>query len=232
MLSIRAEQFEKFNENEFQHFLEEELSTYLKDRNPSFLPRFPEEQQRLIVENMVKQAQYYGATWKSSISLFCDLMQNISATFYLQKEINDWMSNDFVAGDHLIKSLSDNISDVAWAQAQQQISTLALYIPPTLNRASLQSKIAVALPLVYWDISTEAAKKIAPQAIVSASQWGLSELDDAPLAITAWRYLYGEQYANIKEYPWVTDVFKQSVSATERLSLLKFRIALDHGRFI
>lgn len=229
MLVIKPAQMDVFQRQSEQAFLER-LRRFHAERHPAFLPRFPPDVQTAILTGMMERAKARGATWQSSIALFCDLMEAVSPRFDRDPDIMQAMGPSDRHTDDRLDRLTGAVAPPVWERLARERDDLPLYAPAGLDEAPLAQRLAAALPLVLWDtVAAPRAPEVAEGAIALATHFGFDGLDDAGLAIAAWRALYGAGWRD-GTLPWVRDVVEPARPARERLALLRLRIMLDHGR--
>ena len=232
MLKINPQQFEMFQQ-QAEHQFTQKLQQALADKYPQMLSRFPEEIQLKIVSNMIDRARRWGIDWKSSLVIFAELMISIAPDFDQQADIKRVLESDPAQANQRIKSLTEYVPDSAWSQAEDNSDDLPYFLSAEFLNAPLTDQTASAIPLVLWDKEAEFdTHQYATSAIQYANQLEFKNINDAPLTIVVWRSLYGIQFNDPKVYPWVTEIMDNKRPARERIAMLKFRIALDHGRMV
>lgn len=232
MLKISSQQFDVFQKQAEQQFAQK-LQYGLAEKYPQLLPRFPEDIQLSIVENMIDRAKRWGIDRKSSLVIFTELMITIAPNFDEQIEIRNVLKNNKEQVNHIIKSITDYVPESAWEQAEAAIEDFPLFISGDFLDKTLAEQTASAMPLVLWDKVAELdIQNYAENACQYADRIGLNNLNDAPISLVAWRCLYGKDFMNLTVNPWVEDIVDTNRHPRERIALLKFRIALDHGRMV
>lgn len=224
MLTIRYTQLDDLSRTADAAFAEG-LRLHLADRHPALLPRFPEPQQRRIVETMIARARRCGATWESSIALFCDLMEAVAPDFHRSPAIAAAIGPADRRTDERIEALPDTVEPAAWDHAERNRCDLDLYAHPDLDGAPPGDRIAAALDILLWDHAA-ARDALASGAMTAAERFGFAALPDAPLALAAWRALYGAG----TRLAWMDDIVDPAVPPGVRLAALRLRIMIDHGR--
>ena len=229
-MRIRPEQTEPFIAAAEERFVSE-LAEHLCQRNTAVLPRFPEEQRLAIVRFMIARGKIWGATWKSSLGLYADLMQTVAPNFDHHPTIREAIQTGTGTADDRIMSLADRIPRSAWIEAESSRIELFLYTDPEVDTAPLLERTAAALPIVLWDhIQPEKVSDEARKAIGAADELGLADSEDGPITAAVAFALYGPQLKNEGSYPWMNDILDSQRQPNERLEMLRFRIALDFGR--
>ena len=230
MIKIRKTQYEEFQSQAETEF-PERLRNYLIDRNPCVLPRYPEDQQRSIVNGMVKRARGVGATWESSISLFADLMQTVAPNFYKHPEINDAIQSPVGSVDSNLMEIADRVSRSAWQEAESGRVELPLYTDLELDEESVEQRTVAALQLVLWDRvnNDEAAVEHIELARHLCKRFELQDLEDGLLVTCAANTLYPPGTFDIPSEGWVEDVDKEK-SPGVRIEMLRLRLMLDLKR--
>ena len=207
-----------------------QLDAHLSARQPGYLPRFPAQSRKLLVGNMMARAQRYGLTWKSTITLFCDLMQSAAPNFDRHPRIQDALAGGTADPDVRMRSLPARVPAAVWDEIAGQRVDLPLYVAPDLDDRPLEDRVAHALPIVLWDhIAPAAAHDVALWTMKAAASLGLDGLDDAPLAVAAMQVFYLAASPG-KKPDWLADVRDPALPPKVRLELLRLKIALDHGR--
>jgi hypothetical protein len=232
MLKINSQQFEMFQQ-QAEHQFTQKLQQALADKYPQMLSRFPEEIQLKIVSNMIDRASRWGIDWKSSLVIFAELMISIAPNFDQQVDIQRVLDSDPAQVNQRIKSITEYVPDTAWSEAEANTDDLPYFISAEFLNTPLTEQTASAIPLVLWDKEAEFdTHQYATSAIQYANQLEFNNINDAPITIVVWRSLYGIRFNNPEVYPWVTDIMDSKRPARERIAMLKYRIALDHGRMV
>ncbi len=232
MLKINPQQFEVFQQ-QAEHQFAQKLQHALAEKYPHMLSRFPDEIQLKIISNMIDRAKQWGIYWKSSLVIFAELMISIAPNFDQQADIKRVLESDKEQANQRIKAITEYVPDSAWSQAEANSDDLPYFLSAEFLNASLTDQTASAIPLVLWDkVADFDAHQYANSACQYANQLGFNDINDAPLTIVVWRSLYGTKFNDLEVYPWVTDIIDNQRPARERVAMLKFRIALDHGRMV
>lgn len=230
MFTLRPEQFQVFQEHA-EHKFAQKLQHVLAEAYPHVLPCFPDEIQNKIVMNMINRAKSWGITWESSLTIFAELMIVIAPNFDEQTEIRDTLKSDRIQINQTMKMITDIIPEVTWHKAKANADELPLFLSANYLNTSLMNQTISAIPLVLWDkIANINAYQYAINAFQYATQLGLNGLNDAPLTLVVWQCLYGSKFQNPKVYSWVNNIINNKRHPREILEIIKFRIALDHGR--
>jgi hypothetical protein len=208
-----------------------ELADYLCARHIAVLPRFPLAERHTIVRIMIARSRGWGATWKASISLYADFMQRIAPNFDRYPAIGVALRTGGEDADERILSLADRVPHRSWAEAEAERVELYLYTPPEFDGLALAQRTAQALPIVLWDhVPADAALAISEQGTRLADRLGIAQLDDGPLVSAAALALYGQRLNDLAAHPWILDIHDPGRRPSERLEMLRLRIALDFGR--
>ena len=232
MLTINPQQFEVF-EKQAEHQFAQRLQHALAEKYPHTLPRFPDEIQLKIVVNMIERAKRWGIDWRSSLVVFAELMMTIAPNFDEQADIKSVLESNKEQANQIIKSMTEHVPGSAWSQAEAAIEDLPLYLSEQFLNTSRLEQTVRAIPLVLWDKVTDLdIQQYAKDACQFANDIGLNDLNDAPIAIVVWRCLYGKDFNNPEINAWVADIINIKRHPRERIAMLKFRIALDHGRMV
>jgi hypothetical protein len=232
MLQINPKQFEVFQQQAELQFAQK-LQHALAGKYPHMLSRFPDGIQLKIVGNMIDRAKRWGIDWKSSLVIFAELMISIAPNFDQQADIKRVLESDKEQANQRIKAITEYVPDSAWSQAEANSDDLPYFLSAEFLNASLTDQTARAIPLVLWDKEAEFdPHQYATSACQYANQLGFNDINDAPLTIVVWRSLYGSKFNDPELYPWASDILDNKRPAWERIAMLKFRIALDHGRMV
>jgi len=232
MLKIRPQQFEVFQQ-QAEHQFAQKLQHALAKKYPQLLSRFPDEIQLAIIGNMIDRAKRWGIDWKSSLVAFAELMVVIAPNFDQQADIRKCLENNEEHINQTIKSITDHVPKTSWAQAEVAIEDLPLFISGDFLDKTLAEQTANAMPLVLWDkVAALDVQNYAENACQFAPKIGLHDLNDAPLSIVVWRCLYGKDFMDLAVNPWTADIVDVNRPPRERIAMLKYRIALDHGRMV
>ena len=232
MLTINPQQFEVFEKQAERQFAQR-LQHTLAEKYPHILPSFPDEIQLKIVVNMIERAKHWSIDWRSSLVVFAELMMTIAPNFDEQADIKSVLGSNKEQANQIIKSITEYVPDSAWPQAEAAIEDLPLYLSGNFINASLLEQTVSSIPLVLWDkVADLDTHKYAEDACQFANDIGLNDLNDAPITILMWRCLYGEDFNNPAINTWVADIINIKRDPRERIAMLKFRIALDHGRMV
>lgn len=232
MLKISSQQWAIFERHAVESFAHE-LREALANKYPYILKRFPNEIQIKILSNMLGRAERWGITWRSSFSIFAELMLSIAPNFDEEPHIRKFLETHRHDMDRAIQGLYQKVPEQAWAAAEIAVEDLPLFVAPQLLNSTNIEQVAAAIPLVLWDHADAMNyQEIAGTALNYAKTLGLGGIMDAPLAIIAWRFLYGADFRDSNIHPWLDDIFNHQRLPREVVAMLKFRIALDHGRLI
>lgn len=231
VLTVHPAQYRHLAAREEKAFIQR-LQAKLERDEPALLPRFPPRQRAAIVANICRRARAVGATWESAIGAWGGYMVGIAPNLGRDPAVRAWLASTGATPDETITRLPDLLTEADWARVQAHRSDLPLYLPPEADSHPLASRVAEALPLVLWDlVPPERAQEYAQAAIAAASQLGLGGLDDAPLAVAAWRLLYATSFDDALR-GWAGDITEPTRPPAERLAMLRARIMLDHQRWV
>lgn len=232
MLQISPQQFDVFQKQAEQQFAKK-LQRALADKYPQVLSRFPDDIQLKVVNNMIARAKRWGIDWRSSLVIFAELMMTIAPNFDEQVDIKNVLGSDKEQANQIIKSITEYVPDSAWSQAESMIEDFPLFLSEDFLNVSLFEQTASAVPLVLWDkVANLDVQQYVNNACQYANEIKLINLNDAPIGIVVWRCLYGEGYNDPAVNPWAADIIDIKRHPRERIAMLKFRIALDHGRMV
>ncbi len=230
MFTLRPEQFQVFQEQAERKFALQ-LQHFLVKKYPYVFSSFPDSIQNQIVMNMINRAKSWGITWKSSLTIFAELMIVIAPNFDEQTEIRYALKSDRKQINQIMKTITYRVSEAAWSKAKATADDLPLFLSANYLNASLMNQTVSAIPLVLWDkVDKFNAYQYAINAFQYATQLGLNGLNDAPLTLVVWRCLYGPRFNDPQVYSWVSDIMNNKHQPREILTLIKLRIALDHAR--
>jgi len=232
MLKINPRQFAVFQGQAERQFVRQ-VQHALAEKYPHVLPRFPEPIQERIVINMFDRAKRWGIDWQSSLAIFAELMLAIAPNFDEQPEIKEALESDTEQANQIIRTITRRVPDVVWSQAEATTDDLPLFLSADDLTLSLIDQTNSAISLVLWDkVSDIDTRQFAASGCQYAAQLGLDDIDDAPLTLIVWRCLYGSGFSNPMVYSWVNDIMDKTRRPREIVSMIKFRIALDHGRLV
>lgn len=207
------------------------LQAELMEAEPAFLPRFDARVRPRIVHNLVRRARHLGATWQSSITLWALLMAGMAPNLHTDPAVRAWLASTGGSIDAHIKGLPANLGEADWQRISRHRQDWLLFVPPQADAWPLVQRVALALPLVLWDHVPEArAAELAAAAVAAAHKLGFAGLDDAPVAVAAWRFLYGASFADPVR-GWPQDIRDPAEAPAIRLEMLRTRIMMDHGRW-
>lgn len=216
MLKLRQEQFETFQEEIKQRFVDE-LSQHLCRRNVSVLPRFPEAQRRVIVGHMLDRGRNWGASLKDSLWLFADLLQTVAPNFDHDPVIREALKRGADTADNRILSLSDRVPRAIWRRAEAARVEIFLYTAPCMDALPLVERTAAAIPVVFWEqVAPEDARRKAEAAMSLAEPFGFTELQDGPLVLGLANALYGPELSDKTRYAWISDILNPGSPANVR----------------
>lgn len=232
MLKISAQSLNVFNEQVERQFIQK-IQRLMAEKYPHIFSRFPDQIQFKIVSNMMDRAKQWGINWKSSLVIFAELMIKIAPNFDQQVQIKSALENNQDRINQTIQSINQFVPDLAWDEAEANAEDISLFLSADTLSASKIEQTASAIPLALWDIAPKInALHYATHACHYAQTLGLDEQHDAPLGLVAWRCLYGKEFNHRDKNAWVAKIMDRQRSSRERIALLKFRIAEDHGRLV
>lgn len=211
---------------------EEQLRVRLGGRYPHILGRFPVAVQKIIVTNMLGRAKRWGLSWPSSLTCFAELMLAIAPNFDQERRIQEALSEESSEVDEALLNLGTTVPQSTWSDAERSVADLPLFVHPELETADVAQQTSSAIGVVLWDADISETPRLATNSIVLAEEFGMSDVPDAPVTLAAWRVLYGPSFRDARRYRWVSDVMKQQNAPRRAVAMLKYRIALDFGRFV
>jgi hypothetical protein len=204
----------------------------LAEKYLHFLPRFPEAAQAAIVGNMLGRASRWGIYGQRSLLAFCELMIAVAANFDEQSEIRAVLQGQDGARDQVVTALPDLVSEVGWAEAGRNATTLPFYIRPAMIEAVEAERTVAAIPLVLYDRPEAASASAAVEAASAlAGKVGLADVPDALLVLAACRSFYREAFDESR-LPWQAGVFGAGLPPHAVVNALRLRLALDFARFV
>ncbi len=231
-LKIRQEQFEALKKPPEDQFVCN-IQQALVEKYPHCLPRFPDAIQKRIVRNMLDRARYRGLASQAALAAFAELMMAIAPNFDEQPDINQAISalpdEDREAEFH---RLAETLPAQVWKAAESTIETLPLYLSSGQINLPLLEKTQAALPLLLWDRQDLEMQALAQSSYDQANALGIIENNDAPITCAVWQTLYGKDYNNQTVHAWLKDIFDHQRSPKMIIAMLKFRIMLDHKRWV
>lgn len=196
---------------------------------PHFLPCFPEDVQARITGHMLERAAAWGVTHQASLWAFCELMVSVAPNFDEEPAIHARLSRHRGELDGVLADLGRTMPLHLRRSAQRIGSRMPLFVPHRLVGAPAPARLATAIGTALHDRpEAAAAPEAAAQAMAEAERLGL-EQDDAPLVVAACRSFWGPAFARLR---WAEAVWHEPWSATERVELLRFRLAAAHRRFV
>ena len=229
---IRKSQGEVF-QNEAENNFRRALRLSLAEKYPDTLPRFPEDIQDTMVANMLGRARRRGITWQSALVTFAELMLAIAPNFDEEHHIRTALGLKWLGPDRVMQSITERVPAEAWELAEAASEDLPLFTRPELLRSALLARSTEAIPLVLWDFAEQIDPgRLAGESNAIAEALNLMDVQDATLTIAVWKTLYGPDFRNSATNLWIDDVFGRTRTSREKVAMLKFRIALDHGRFV
>ena len=232
MLTIRADLMRTLEEHARSKFVGE-LRAALAKKYSYCLPSFPVAVQEQIVRNMLGRASRWGITWKSALVAFAEMMLAVAPNFDEHADVRAALSTETLDPNRAMLSINRLVSKAAWKEIAVNAQDLPLFVPARWIGSSLVEQTAAAIPVALGDVFGDAdPRALAESAMMMAENLGLDRLADAGLALTARRLFYAAQLRERADLPWVSDIFDQNRSPREIVAMLKFRVSLDHRRFI
>lgn len=231
-LKIRPEQFEALQAQTEDQFIRN-VQQALVVKYPHCLPRFPNEIQKRIVNNMLDRAKHRGLNSQASLAAFAELMMAIAPNFDEQATIKaalETLPDD--DRDAEFQNLAKLVPDQAWKEAESSTETLPLYLSPKQIDQPLPEKTAAALPLLLWDKPEINSQSLAEASCAQAATLRLTNSNDAPITHAVWQTLYGKDYNEPTVHAWLEDIFDHQRPSRQVVAMLKLRIMLDHKRWV
>jgi hypothetical protein len=229
-MQLNPGQFDQFAKDADERFLSE-LEADLAKSEAAFLPRFAKPAREQIVRHLLARARLAGATSTTSITLLARLMVGIAPNIASDPAVRAWLANTGQTPDEAIPWLAERLTEADWERIDDRRCDLMALTPPSADALPLVERVELALPVVLWDlVDAQAAPALAASALRAAQQLGFDGLDDAPVAVAAWRLLYGRAFADAA-LNWPQDVRDAGEPPATRLAMLRARIMLDHGRW-
>ena len=185
------------------------------------------------MRNMLGRAGHWGITWQTARLAFVEMMLGIAPNFDQLHDVQVVLKLEWLDQSRAMLSLKQKVIADDWTASGIVVNDLPLFVMPDQIGASSLSQTASALPVALGDrIGDADPYSIANAALSLANALDLDAVPDAGLVVAAWRLFYGEQFHDKSVYPWLADVFDGKRSAAQIVGMLKFRIRLDHGRFV
>ena len=232
MLTIRADLMGTLEEHARGKFVGE-LRAVLAKKYPHCLLSFPIPVQEQIVRNMLGRASRWGITWKSALVAFAEMMLSVAPNFDEHGETAAALTMKWLDPNRAMLSMKQRISKKGRKEMEASAQDLPLFVPSKWIDAALLDQTTAAIPIALGDVLGDAdPRKMAESAFLMAENLGLDRFADAGLVLTARRLLYAEQLRERTALPWLVEVFDQPRSPREIIAMLKYRISLDHQRFI
>lgn len=208
----------------------ERLRVQLAEDYPHFLPRFPEHIGHQIVSNMLARAELWSLTHQRSYVMWCGWMITIAPNFDDEPEINAALRALPEPRDQGLGSIVRRVSPASWTRAEASASSLPFFIAPPFRQAPPVEQIVSALPLVLFGLPQASdPTPIAQQSIATVGAMGLFHIADAPLVIACCIAFWGVGWPQL---PWARDLEQSGITGVELLAALRFRIALEFGRYV
>lgn len=230
MLKLLPTQIRALDREANDSFLAE-LQQIIDGLDGAFLPRFPAAVRRAIVGNLVARARSAGAQSQRAITVWCGLMCIAAPNLGADPAVRAWVARTGTTTDGAIAALADVLSPADLARIEAGREDLPLFTPASADRAPPEQRVAMALPLVLWDrVDAAGAQVWAQEYLRAAHTLGMDGLSDAPVALAVMAALYGTG-ADLWQHDWAQALRASDVPAGTRLSMLRARIMLDHGRW-
>ena len=231
-LVLRADQM-AYLDQQFSRKFVGKLRAALAEKYPQCLPSFPLPVQERIVANLLGRAQRRGLTKTRAVIAFAEMMLAIAPNFDEHPEVRTLLGITGMDPNGVVLTLSKRVSRRGWQEIEAATQDLPLFIAPELIDRTVADQTAGALPLALGDLLGPADPgAVAESALATARGLGWQEVPDAGLAVAAWRLLYGKEYRDAGTYPWVGDVLAGDRSPREQVAMLKYRLSLDHQRYV
>ena len=230
LLTIDHIQLDRLSQREQGAFLLK-LQHKLEQVEPALLPRFPDAQRAIIAKNVHLRGLSVGLTWQSALAAWGGYMVAIAPNIGADPAVRAWLNSTGPRPDEAVTSLPDLLSDSDWARIDANRCDLPLFVPPELDRHTIEARVAHAMAIVLWDhVAPDRALGMAGAAVIAAERLGFGGLDDAPIAVAAWHLLYGRSQDH-RGHAWPAEVQAADSPPATRLAMLRARIMLDHGRW-
>ena len=154
MLTLSPLQIAGFQQHAEYQFIKK-IQQEFSEKYPQIFSAFPEKIQTNIISNLFDRAKYWGISWKSSLVTFAELMLVIAPNFDQQSDINEVLNRNKEQNNQTIKSITEQVPDNAWTQAEAATEDLPLYLSADSINAHLEQQTAKAIALVLWDKTAE-----------------------------------------------------------------------------
>lgn len=211
----------------------EHVRVSLAEAYPHVLPCFPVESQATIVDNLLERGRYkWNLSDERALLGYAELMLSIAPNFDEQFEIDLVLSNAGLDCDHALLHLHEAVPQRSWIEAEENSQDLPLFVPPRQSLSG-QEQTTAALQVIFREIpSLTEASKLAAFGHQTAERFGWQDIADAALTVASWRALYGDEFMDPAANPWSADLFIPGSAPRTAVEMVKFRIALDHERFV
>jgi len=230
MLSITAKQTQAFDQYQDQQFLQR-LCAHIQQTYSDYADMSPVALFRLVEFALVR-AKSYGLTWQSSLGQFVYLMAAIAPNFDMHPAIHAILTNQALAPENRISSLSQRLPAGVWQEAITNTSTIGWFLTNDGFGYERADRFRLALPNALPKTTTEQTDNLdvkIKQALQSAEKWGFVT-EDQQFVFTAASLYYGENLST--EMPWSNDTFTAGYTPDVQCALLRVRMAIDTGIWI
>ena len=231
-LVVRADQM-AYLDQQFGRKFVGELRVALAKKYPQCLPSFPRTAQEQIVTNMLARAKRWEITGQHAQVAFAEMMLAIAPNFDDHAEFRAVFGARWLDPNRAMLSLDKRISRVAWKEMAASTQSLPLYLSGQHLEAPPLEQTSAAIALAVGDqLAGTLPDAQAVAARTLAEELGLDGVPDAGLVLAAWKLFYGLRFRDRAAFPWVDDVFDGGRAPREIIAMLKYRISLDHARYV
>ena len=154
----------------------------------------------------------------------------VAPNFDDESEIHDALSRLDSPRDRGVLSINKAVSAQAWDRAVRRHSNLPFFVPPQLARASIAEQVTAAIPVALYDRpEVSNAANETQKALALSAQLGLTEILDSALVLCACRSFWGEGFT---QQSWFVDMLRERWAPATIVEAIRFRLALEFGRYI
>ncbi len=231
-VQIRKVQLDAFKKESLTKFAEE-LTPALAEKYPHILPSFPKGIQKMIVVNMLGRACHWGITWQSALVIFSELMLAIAPNFDQEPRIKAALKSPRMDPNGFMLEINRRVPNGVWNSATAASQNLPLFTAPEFIDAPIDTRILQAIPMVLGDrLKGIDLPGLAADSILLAKELSLQKIEESGLVLAAWRLMYGPDFQKPETHPWLRDIFNHQNEPLKKVAMLKYRICLDHQRFV
>jgi hypothetical protein len=230
MLTITPSQLQVLDQYQDQQF-RQRLCTHIQETYPDYADMSPVSLHR-ILDFALARAKSYGLIWQSSLGQFVYLMAAIAPNFDMHPAIHAILTNQALAPEDRISSLTQRLPAGVWQEAITNTSTIGWFLAKDGFGYERADRFRLALTNALPKSTTEQTDHldvIIKQALQSAEKWGFVT-EDQQFVFTAASLYYGENLST--QMPWSRDTFTAAYTPDMQCALLRVRLAIDVGIWI